>query len=73
MSDCLYPGLSQWHLPCARSININIVRFMNGPIATNQEIRFCTARDGVKLAYAVTGDGSPLVMASTWLTHLEHQ
>ena len=39
----------------------------------NQNIRFCTASDGVKLAYAVTGDGPPLVMASTWLTHLEHQ
>jgi pimeloyl-ACP methyl ester carboxylesterase len=39
----------------------------------NQDIRFCTANDGVKLAYAVTGDGPPLVMASTWLTHLEHQ
>ena len=38
-----------------------------------QDIRFCTANDGVKLAYAVTGDGPPLVMASTWLTHLEHQ
>ncbi len=39
----------------------------------SQDIRFCTANDGVKLAYAVTGDGPPLVMASTWLTHLEHQ
>jgi pimeloyl-ACP methyl ester carboxylesterase/DNA-binding CsgD family transcriptional regulator len=39
----------------------------------SQDIRFCTADDGVKLAYAITGDGPPLVMASTWLTHLEHQ
>ena len=46
---------------------------MTCPIATNQDIRFCTADDGVKLAYAVTGGGPPLVMASTWLTHLEHQ
>jgi pimeloyl-ACP methyl ester carboxylesterase len=39
----------------------------------NQEIRFCTSADGVKLAYAVSGEGSPLVMSATWLTHLEHQ
>jgi pimeloyl-ACP methyl ester carboxylesterase/DNA-binding CsgD family transcriptional regulator len=39
----------------------------------NQDIRFCTAADGVKLAYATTGDGPPLVMASIWLTHLEYQ
>jgi hypothetical protein len=41
--------------------------------AMNQHIRFCKATDGVQLAYAVTGEGSPLVMSSSWLTHLEHQ
>ncbi len=39
----------------------------------NQDIRFCTTADGVRLAYAVSGVGSPLVMSATWLTHLEHQ
>jgi pimeloyl-ACP methyl ester carboxylesterase/DNA-binding CsgD family transcriptional regulator len=39
----------------------------------NQDIRFCTTSDGVQLAYAVSGEGPPLVMSSTWLTHLEHQ
>jgi pimeloyl-ACP methyl ester carboxylesterase/DNA-binding CsgD family transcriptional regulator len=39
----------------------------------NQSIRFCTAPDGVKLAYAVSGDGAPLVMSATWLTHLDYQ
>jgi pimeloyl-ACP methyl ester carboxylesterase/DNA-binding CsgD family transcriptional regulator len=39
----------------------------------HQDIRFCTASDGVKLAYAVSGEGPPLVMSATWLTHLEHQ
>jgi pimeloyl-ACP methyl ester carboxylesterase/DNA-binding CsgD family transcriptional regulator len=39
----------------------------------NQKIRFCTSADGVKLAYAVSGTGPPLVMSATWLTHLEHQ
>lgn len=38
-----------------------------------QEIRFCKAVDGVGLAYATSGSGPPLVMAATWLTHLEHQ
>jgi pimeloyl-ACP methyl ester carboxylesterase/DNA-binding CsgD family transcriptional regulator len=39
----------------------------------NQDIRFCTTDDGMKLAYAVSGEGPPLVMSATWLTHLEHQ
>ncbi len=36
-----------------------------------QEIRFCVASDGVRLAYAKHGSGPPLVKASNWLTHLE--
>ena len=39
----------------------------------HQDIRFCTTSDGVRLAYAVSGEGPPLVMSATWLTHLEHQ
>jgi pimeloyl-ACP methyl ester carboxylesterase/DNA-binding CsgD family transcriptional regulator len=39
----------------------------------NQNIRFCTTSDSVRLAYAVSGEGPPLVMSATWLTHLEHQ
>jgi pimeloyl-ACP methyl ester carboxylesterase/DNA-binding CsgD family transcriptional regulator len=38
-----------------------------------QDIRFCRTPDGVRLAYAVSGEGPPLVMSATWLTHLEHQ
>ena len=34
-------------------------------------MRFCTAADGVRLAYATFGKGPPIVRASTWLTHLE--
>lgn len=37
-----------------------------------QRIRFCTAKDGVRLAYAVSGKGPALVRAPHWLTHLEH-
>jgi pimeloyl-ACP methyl ester carboxylesterase/DNA-binding CsgD family transcriptional regulator len=36
-----------------------------------QEIRFCKAHDGVRLAWARHGDGPPLVRAGTWLTHAE--
>jgi pimeloyl-ACP methyl ester carboxylesterase/DNA-binding CsgD family transcriptional regulator len=35
-------------------------------------IRFCTAPDGVGLAYAIEGDGPPLVKAGNWMTHLDY-
>lgn len=37
-----------------------------------QEIRFCTADDGVRIAWATTGSGPPLVKAANWLNHLEY-
>lgn len=36
-----------------------------------QEIRFSRAQDGVRIAYATSGSGPPLVKAANWLTHLE--
>jgi pimeloyl-ACP methyl ester carboxylesterase len=36
-----------------------------------QQIRFCAAPDGVRLAYASHGRGPPIVKAPNWLTHLE--
>jgi pimeloyl-ACP methyl ester carboxylesterase/DNA-binding CsgD family transcriptional regulator len=36
-----------------------------------QHIRFCTSADGVRIAYATSGDGPPLVKAANWLSHLE--
>ena len=37
-----------------------------------QRIRFCTAPDGLRLAYAISGSGPPIVKAANWLTHLEY-
>lgn len=36
-----------------------------------QTIRFATAPDGVRLAFAASGRGDPLVRAPHWMTHLE--
>ena len=38
-----------------------------------QVVRFCTAADGVRLAYATVGQGPPLVKAPNWLSHLEFE
>jgi pimeloyl-ACP methyl ester carboxylesterase/DNA-binding winged helix-turn-helix (wHTH) protein len=38
--------------------------------APRQHIAFCRAADGVRLAYAVAGEGPPLVRAANWMTHL---
>jgi pimeloyl-ACP methyl ester carboxylesterase len=38
----------------------------------DQDIRFCTAPDGVRIAYATSGTGPPLVKAANWLNHLQY-
>ena len=40
--------------------------------ALRQEIQFCRAGDGTRIAYASVGDGPPLVKAANWLNHLEY-
>ena len=37
-----------------------------------QEIRYCRTADGVRLAYALSGHGPPLVKTGNWLNHLEY-
>jgi pimeloyl-ACP methyl ester carboxylesterase/DNA-binding winged helix-turn-helix (wHTH) protein len=41
------------------------------PPAFHQDIRFATTADGVRIAYAVSGQGPVLVRAAHWMTHLE--
>lgn len=44
-----------------------------GPAAlsTAHDVRFCRTADDVRIAYACTGEGPPLVKAANWLNHLE--
>lgn len=37
-----------------------------------QAIRFCTAPDGARIAYATLGDGPPLLKTANWMSHLEY-
>jgi pimeloyl-ACP methyl ester carboxylesterase len=40
-------------------------------VGKQQQIHFCTAGDGTRIAYAETGNGYPLVRAAHYLSHLE--
>jgi pimeloyl-ACP methyl ester carboxylesterase/DNA-binding CsgD family transcriptional regulator len=41
-------------------------------MALRQSIRFCTSRDGTRIAIASAGSGPPLVRAAHWLSHVEY-
>jgi pimeloyl-ACP methyl ester carboxylesterase len=41
------------------------------PMEFKQDIHFATAPDGVRIAYALSGSGPPLVRAPHWMTHLD--
>ena len=40
-------------------------------ISETQEIKFCTTKDKVRLAWTVNGDGPPIVKAPNWISHLQ--
>jgi serine/threonine protein kinase len=42
-------------------------------LAARQKIQFCVTTDGVRLAYASTGSGYPLVKSANWLNHLDYE
>jgi len=55
-----------------RGLLIGASRMTAPPLrGIQQEIRFCTAKDGVRIAYATAGKGPPLVKSANWLNHLE--
>ncbi|MFJ4790059.1 alpha/beta fold hydrolase [Streptomyces sp. NPDC088794] len=39
--------------------------------ADHEVIRFCRSTDGTRIAFALTGEGPPLVKTANWLTHLD--
>jgi pimeloyl-ACP methyl ester carboxylesterase len=43
-----------------------------GEVPLRQDIQFCNASDGVKIAYARVGKGATIVKAGNWLNHLEY-
>jgi pimeloyl-ACP methyl ester carboxylesterase/DNA-binding winged helix-turn-helix (wHTH) protein len=45
---------------------------VSAPVLQQQAVRFCTASDGHRIAYATIGSGPVLVKAANWLTHLDH-
>ncbi len=43
-----------------------------GPTTVEQDIRFCQAPDGTRIAYAISGNGPFLVKAANWMTHVDY-
>jgi pimeloyl-ACP methyl ester carboxylesterase/DNA-binding SARP family transcriptional activator len=37
-----------------------------------RDVHFCTAKDGVRIAYSVTGEGLPLVKTPSWASSLQY-
>jgi DNA-binding winged helix-turn-helix (wHTH) protein len=69
-----FVGQASWRSAPAESAGEqdSSARLRNDPVPAPQEIRFCTTSDQVRIAYAVGGNGPPLVKPANWMTHLEY-
>lgn len=50
---------------------LSVQPLADNDVVPDQEIRFFTTSDGVRMAYTIDGSGPPLVRAIDWLNHLE--
>ncbi len=60
---------SVYRVPILASIALAAPRYFSNPI--EQKLGFATTTDGVRIAYATTGSGLPVVSVLGWFTHLE--
>jgi len=44
-----------------------------GTRRVSQEIHFCRSSDGTQIAYAISGQGPPLLRAAHWMSHLQYE
>jgi class 3 adenylate cyclase/pimeloyl-ACP methyl ester carboxylesterase len=56
--------IAQSHLP-------EVEREPEPGISRQSTVRYCQSKDGTSIAHAVVGEGYPLVLAGSWMTHLE--
>ena len=49
-----------------------VARASPEPAVPDAEVRYCSARDGVRVAYATTGQGPAIVRAAHWMSHLRY-
>lgn len=42
-----------------------------GRASTLPPVKFCRSRDGTSIAHTVSGEGHPLLISGSWMTHLE--
>ncbi|MGQ7793207.1 alpha/beta fold hydrolase [Faunimonas sp. B44] len=47
-------------------------RGISADSSDRSSIRSCKTRDGVRLAYAATGAGPPIIKAANWMSHLQY-
>ena len=59
-------------LSSQRSAVMPVVGDREPEARVEQDIRFCTTSDGVRIAYACVGEGPPLIKTANWLNHLEY-
>jgi pimeloyl-ACP methyl ester carboxylesterase/DNA-binding CsgD family transcriptional regulator len=71
LPECAYPQQNPCK-NCTTRIHVAAAIAQSGT-KVKQDIRFCTSADGTRLAYALAGEGPPLVRTANWLSHLEQE
>jgi pimeloyl-ACP methyl ester carboxylesterase/DNA-binding SARP family transcriptional activator len=70
-------ALARHKIAHLRPVSAERERDDDGPsharVECSQEIHYCRSPDGVRIAYAVTGRGAPILRAAHWMSHLQYE
>ncbi|MBB5685827.1 alpha/beta fold hydrolase [Sphingobium boeckii] len=69
--DPAQPEAVRLRLSAARDGLVDATDPAPSPPPKHQDVHYCRAPDGVRIAYSVTGAGPMLVKTANWLNHLE--
>ena len=73
MREAAIGALSRLAFPTGRGCATNVPAAVRGLMKPQQHVRYVTAADGTRLAWAESGSGPTIVKAANWLTHLEYE
>jgi DNA-binding SARP family transcriptional activator/pimeloyl-ACP methyl ester carboxylesterase len=60
-------------MPQQSGTHIQVMGAKPSDAAMSQDIRYCRSPDGVRIAYAISGKGPPLLRAAHWMSHLQYE
>jgi len=79
LNQTCYPGVSPSSRlrptrgGAQRQTSISVRQPTTDELRPLQQVRYCKGRDGVQIAFGISGQGPPVLRAAHWISHLQYE